>query len=46
MPAILVTLFADNSSVKSLIIGVPAQTEDSNKTLTLFKFAFSNISSP
>ena len=46
IPAILVTLFADNSSVKSLIIGVPAQTDDSKRTFTPFALASLNISSP
>ena len=39
IPAILLTLFADNSSVKSLIIGVPAHTADSKRTFTPFEFA-------
>ena len=34
IPEILDTLFAASSSFNSLIIGVPAHTEDSNKTLT------------
>ena len=39
-------LFADSSSVSNFIIGVPAHTDDSNKTFTPFSFAHVKISSP
>ena len=46
IPAILVILLAASSSLKILIIGVPAHTADSNNIFTLFLLAQSNISSP
>ena len=46
IPEIFEILFADSSSVSNFIIGVPAHTDDSNKTFTPFSFAHAKISSP
>jgi hypothetical protein len=46
IPEIFDILFAANSSFNNFIIGVPAQTADSKRTLTLFSSANLKISSP